>query len=88
MDAEKLSKRDTLKRKEGRRRCARSRAAYKGEEKEEIKRGREGLHEVGDREKEEKMEREKRERGKKAWCNGGTSLRVSAPRISERRFSL
>jgi len=85
MDAEKLSKRDTLKRKE---RGRAVHAAYEGEEKEGIKRGRESLYEAGDREKEEKMEREKRERGKKAWCNGGTSLRVSALRISERRFSL
>jgi len=41
------------------------------------------VYEAGDREKEEKMEREKRGRGKKAWCNGGTSLRVSAPHQRE-----
>lgn len=60
MDAEKLSKRDTLKRKE-RGRDARMQAcasAHEREEKEEIKgetRG-EDIYEAGDREKEEKME--------------------------------
>lgn len=63
---------------------ARSRA-HEREEKEEINGGERGkdVYEAGDREKEEKMEREKRGRGKKAWCNGGTSLRVSAPHQRE-----
>lgn len=90
MDAEKLSKRDTVKRKE-RGGDARTHArthvctrAHEREEKEEIKGGNgEDVYEAGDREKEEKMEREKRGRGKKAWCNGGTSLRVSAPHQRE-----
>ncbi|EGI57415.1 hypothetical protein G5I_14482 [Acromyrmex echinatior] len=63
MDAEKLSKRDTLKRKEKERERGRDAAcmhartrAHEREEKEEIKVEGEGIYEAGrDREKEEKM---------------------------------
>lgn len=57
MDAEKLSKRDTLKRKERERerKIYTHALTHEGEEKEEIK-GEDCMYEAGDREKEEKME--------------------------------
>lgn len=89
MDAEKLSKRDTVKRKERggdarthARMYARARAR-KGRERRN-KGGRRGGHVRSGRQRERRKDgaREKGE-GEKAWCNGGTSLRVSAPHQRE-----
>jgi len=96
VDAEKLNKRDTLKckeRKRERERHARARTHARAharacarvrKRKERRNKGRRGRYtKRGDREKEERMKWEKRGGEKKAWCNGGTSLRVSAPHQRE-----